>query len=218
MKNRLLAILLLLALLLAAAPATSLAASKNSGKIRGNSASISITGDGVVLNIKWDKVSGATGYEYAYNLFWNRDSKKSDYTVKSTDKTSATIRLKDYGAIDIYARAYKKVRGRKVYGEWTNGRLKRSQVDRMIVNRLKKNMKSKDLFLRAERNSVSVRAGAGDQYATVAELDRGDEARATGNFKRDDKGTWWSEVKTGVSQGTSVTGWVSRKNTNPVWY
>ena len=59
MKNRFFAILLAMALLMAALPVSGLAASSKSGKVKGNSASIAITGDGIVMNIKWDKVSGA---------------------------------------------------------------------------------------------------------------------------------------------------------------
>ena len=56
MKNRFFAILLAMALLMAALPVSGLAASSKSGKVKGNSASIAITGDGIVMNIKWDKV------------------------------------------------------------------------------------------------------------------------------------------------------------------
>lgn len=215
MKRRMIAALLTLMMLLATLPATGLAAS---GSVTGNSASLSITDKGIMLDIRWDAVSGADGYEYAYNLFWRKDCKKSDYTIVSTDKTSAAIRLKDYGDVDIYARAWKKVRGRKVYGKWTNGRLRRSQVDRMIVNRLKKTMKTRELFLKSTSRSAAVRTNPGTQYAAVAALAYGDEVRATGSFKRDENGTWWSEVTAGIDQSTIVTGWVSRKDTDPVWY
>ena len=218
MKNRFFAILLAMALLMAALPVSGLAASSKSGKVKGNSASIAITGDGIVMNIKWEKVSGAAGYEYAYNLFWKKDCKKSDYTVKSTTETGATIRLKDYGTVDIRVRAYKLARGKKVYGEWTSGRLKRSKVDKMIVKRLQKRMKTKDLFLKARSEGVQVHTGAGEQYGVIAKLSRADEVRATGSFKRDSSGTWWSQVVVSFDQNTTSKGWVSRKGTDPVWY
>ena len=218
MCKRFLAVLLVLTMILAVVPATSLAASKGTGRVTGNSAAISITDRGVMLDIKWNKVADAAGYEYAYNLFWKKGSKKSDYRIVSTDKTNASIRLKDYGTIDIYARAWKKTRGKKVYGEWTHGRMKRSQVDKMIVNRLKKTMKTKTLFLKAKSKSVAVRTQPGQQYGAVATLNKGDEVRATGSFKRDDKGTWWSKVTASIDQNTTVKGWVSRKDTDPVWY
>ena len=218
MKKRLLAIVLALVTLMAVLPTSAMAASKKNGAVKGNSVSISIGDEGVVMNIKWDQVSGATGYEYAYNLFWNQNSKKSDYTIKTTADTSATIRLKDYGTVDIRVRAYKLVRGRKVYGEWTSGRLKRSQLDKMIVKQLKKKMKTKELFIQATSKSVNVRSGAGEQYGVVARLQRLDECRATGSFKRDANGDWWSEIYMGIDQNTIITGWVSGSVTRPVWY
>jgi len=217
MRNRTLAILLALVLLLAALPVSAGAAS-GSGAVKGKSASISITGEGVSLVIKWDKVSGATGYEYSYNLFWKEGAKSSDYTVKSTEANSATIRLKDYGNIDVRVRAYRKVGGKKLYGEWAGGTVKRASVDKMIVKQLKKKMQSKDLFLKATSGTAHVRAGAGEEYGVLTTMSRPDEARATGSFKRDENGTWWSEVYASVSQNTTFTGWVSRKGTAPVWY
>lgn len=215
MMKRFLAILMALTMILAALPGTALAAS---GKVTGNRASVAITEDGVVMNIKWKKVSGAEGYEYAYNLFYSAKDKKSDWTFKTTDQTGATIRLKDYGTIDIRVRAYKTVRGKKVYGQWTTGRLKRGQVDKMVVKQLKKLMKKKDLFLRANAKNVNLRKNAGGQYEILAKMNKYDEARATGNFKRDDNGNWWSEVVYGTSQTIVVTGWVARLSTDPVWY
>ena len=132
--------------------------------------------------------------------------------------TGATIRLKDYGTVDIRVRAYKLARGKKVYGEWTSGRLKRSKVDKMIVKRLQKRMKTKDLFLKARSEGVKVHTGAGEQYGVIAKLSRADEVRATGSFKRDGSGTWWSQVVVSFDQNTTSKGWVSRKGTDAVWY
>lgn len=215
MKRRILSILLVLTMVLAVLPASALAAS---GKVKGNSASISVTNDGVMMNLKWDAVSGAEGYEYAYNLFWKESSKKDDYTIKTTTKTSASIHLGDYGTVDVRVRAYKTVKGKKVYGEWTSGKVKRASIDKLIVKQLKKRMKSKDLFLKATSGSVNVRTDAGEQYGVVAKLSKADEVRATGSFKRDSDGTWWSQVYASIDQNTTVTGWVSRKVTDPVWY
>lgn len=215
MKNRFLAIVLVMMLAMSVLPISALA---TTGKVKGNSASISITDNGVVMNLKWKKVSGAEGYEYAYNLFWKKGSKKSDYTIKSTDKTSAKIQLKDYGVIDVYVRAYKNEGNKKVYGEWTHSRLKRDKVDKLVVKQLKKRMKSKNLFLRAYSGTVNVRAGAGEQYRVIAKLSKLDEVRATGSFKRDSSGTWWSRVYVPIDQNNTVTGWVSGKATDPVWY
>lgn len=215
MKKRFLSILLVLTMVLAVLPASALAAS---GKVKGNSASISITDDGVMMNLKWNAVSGAEGYEYAYNLFWKSSSRKSDYTIKTTSKTSASIRLSDYGTVDVRVRAYKTVKGKKVYGEWTSGRVKRASVDKLIVKQLKKRMKSKALFLKATNGTVSVRTDAGERYGVVAKLSRYDEVRATGSFKRDSDGVWWSQVYASIDQNTTVKGWVSRKVTSPVWY
>lgn len=92
MKNRFFAILLVLMIAISAFPVSALA---TTGKVKGNSASISITDNGVEMNLKWKKVSGAEGYEYACNLFWKKGSKKGNYTIKFTDKTSAKILLKD---------------------------------------------------------------------------------------------------------------------------
>ena len=112
----------------------------------------------------------------------------------------------------------KVARGKKVYGEWTSGRLKRSKVDKMIVKRLQKRMKTKDLFLKARSEGVQVHTGAGEQYGVIAKLSRADEVRATGSFKRDSSGTWWSQVVVSFDQNTTSKGWVSRKGTDPVWY
>lgn len=215
MKKRFLAILLVLTMVLAVLPVQALAAS---GKVRGISAGVSVTDDGVVMNLKWKKVSGAEGYEYAYNLFWKKGSGIGNYTVKSTDKTSAKIALKDYGAVDVRVRAYRTVNGKKVYGAWSNSRLKRSKLDKLVIKQLKKRMKSKKLFLKATSGTVNVYAGAGDGYRVVSTMNRLDEARATGSFKRDGSGTWWSKIYVSLDQNHTTTGWVSRKVTDPVWY
>lgn len=212
---KILSMFLLLALL-AALPMTAFAAS-NKPKIKTSSASVSVTNDGVKLKIKWSKVSKASGYQYAYNLSWNSKSTSKDYTYKTTTGTSATLQLKNYGTIDFRVRAFRIVKGKRVYGKWSRARLKRSKVDDMVVKKLKKRMKTKKLFMRAQ-SKTAVRTNAGESYGVVAQLSRTDEVRATGKFKRDSKGTWWTQVYASIDQNTTVKGWVSRKTTEPVWY
>lgn len=214
---RIIAMALLIALL-ATLPMTAFASSKKSGTVKIKKASVSVSADGVSLNIKWKKVSKAAGYEYAYNLFYSKDCTDKDYTFKATDSTGATIRLKDYGTIDIKVRAYRVENGQKVYGKWSTARLKRSNVDKLVVKQLKKTMKKHTLFMRADSNSVEVHSDAGTGYGVVGKMNKGDECRATGKFKRDSNGTWWAQIIASIDQNTSVKGWVSRKDTDPVWY
>lgn len=217
MKRRMIAILLALTLLLAALPVSAGAAANTNMAVKGKKASVSVGDNGVWLTVKWNKVSGATGYEYAYNLFWKKSSSSSSYKVGTTNTNSAKIRLRDYGTISFRVRAYRKVGDKKVYGKWSTGKLKSGQVDKMVLKKLQQRMKSKDLFLRAKK-SLDVRADAGEKYGVVAKLNRLDEVRATGKIKRDSKGVWWAQVYASIDQNTTVKGWVSRKATDMVWY
>ena len=217
MKKRVFAILLTLALRVAALPVSAGAATARVATVKGKKAGVSITDGGIWLTVRWDKVSAADGYEYAYNLFWKKSSSSSSYKVKTTSTNSARIRLRDYGTISFRVRAFRKSGGKKIYSKWSTGRLKSSKVDQQIMKKLKQRMKSKDLFLRAKK-TVNVRSGAGEKYGAVAKLNRLDEARATGKFKRDSRGVWWAQVYAGMDQNTTVKGWVSRKVTDMVWY
>ena len=66
--------------------------------------------------LKWKKDSKASGYEIVYS--YNGKSKKVD--VKKNGTTSATIkRLKSKKTYSVKIRAYKKVDGKKIYGDYS---------------------------------------------------------------------------------------------------
>ena len=67
--------------------------------------------------IRWKKVKGASGYQIAYAV--NKKFKKKK--TKSVTKTTVTLKkLKKKKTYYIKVRAYKKIKGEKVYGKWSN--------------------------------------------------------------------------------------------------
>ena len=66
--------------------------------------------------LKWKKDSKASGYEIVYS--YNGKSKKVD--VKKNRTTSATIKkLKSKKTYSVKIRAYKKIDGKKIYGDYS---------------------------------------------------------------------------------------------------
>ena len=84
------------------------------------------------VKFTWKKVKGASGYQYRYNVFWTKDSKISDYTKKTTKKTSAKIFFQDNETIKFQVRPYKVVNGKRTYGKWTSCLLTQEEVDNML--------------------------------------------------------------------------------------
>ena len=75
---------------------------------------------GKKLNVRWKKVSGASGYELQYAT---KSNFKSGVLKKgiSSKKTSATYtKLKKGKTYYVRMRAYVKVSGKKVYGSWSS--------------------------------------------------------------------------------------------------
>ena len=67
--------------------------------------------------IRWKKVKGASGYQIAYAV--NKKFKKKK--TKNVTKTTVTLKkLKKKKTYYIKVRAYKKIKGEKVYGKWSN--------------------------------------------------------------------------------------------------
>lgn len=127
----LIAMALALALSLAM-PAFASAAAKKPAAPEIKGASAVYKKDAVGLKYTWKKVAKAKGYQVRYNLFWTEGSAESEYTKKSVKKNAATISFQDYGTVDFQVRAYKVVKGKRVYGEWSSLRLEAGQVDALI--------------------------------------------------------------------------------------
>lgn len=130
MKNsvtRLIALLLVIATMLVL-PVSASAATKV-GKTAIKSVDTYSTKDALGLKYTWSKVSGAKGYEYRYNLFANEEGAEEHYTTKTTTKTTVKIGFQDYEDVDFQVRAYKTVKGKKVYGEWDAMKLTAAKLD-----------------------------------------------------------------------------------------
>ncbi len=79
--------------------------------------SVKLTAKKKKLNVKWKKVSGATGYEVTYAT--NNKFTKNKKTVK-VKKNKVTInKLKSKKKYFVKVRAYKKVKGNVSYGKWS---------------------------------------------------------------------------------------------------
>ena len=217
MMRKTIAIILALVLVLAL-PITASAAGKKGKTVRIKGVTAYLGSSSAGLQFSWDKVSGADGYQYCYNLNWKENSKAKDYKVKTTSKTSVKFKLSNFNTVDFKVRAYAMVKGERIYGGWSSYRLTRNDVDELVLKQVRKVMKSKELFIRMNSKNVNIRSGAGDNNNVVAQYSRGDEARATGNFKRDSKGVPWIEIYVSLDQNTVTKGWVSSKVTSPVWY
>jgi hypothetical protein len=103
-------------------------AGKTLGKTKITGKTSCCTEESIGIRITWKKVSGATGYQYRYNLFWSKDSKVSDYTVKKTKKRYAKITFQDNDTIKFQVRPYKVVDGKKQYGKWTTCLMSKERV------------------------------------------------------------------------------------------
>lgn len=75
-------------------------------------------GDGQLWRIKWDSVSGASGYQVKY---YERESVyDSWYTwTKNTSDHYADIEFSSLYQFKVKVRAYKIINGKKVYGDWS---------------------------------------------------------------------------------------------------
>ena len=215
--KRIIALVLALTLLFACC-ATAGAASKKAGRTKVRGAAAVVYKDGFSLKYTWKKVSGATGYEYCYNLNQTGLSTKGDYTFATTNQTSAEIKLKAYGTVDFRVRAFTVFDGNKIYGPWAACRMKQSKVDRLIVRQVKKRMKTNNLFMKATVQTVNVRSKPAAKYDVLTQISSGDENRATGDFKRDKDGNWWIRVYASLSQTKTVKGWVISDEVQAVWY
>ncbi len=69
------------------------------------------------LNVKWKKVSGATGYEVMYAT--NNKFTKNKKTVKVKKNKVTLKRLKSKKKYYVKVRAYKKANGGTNYGKWS---------------------------------------------------------------------------------------------------
>ena len=79
--------------------------------------SVKLTAKKKKLNVKWKKVSGATGYEVMYATNNKFTKNKKTVTVK---KNKVTIKnLKPKKKYFVKVRAYKLANGRKYYGKWS---------------------------------------------------------------------------------------------------
>ncbi|SFQ49460.1 hypothetical protein SAMN02910358_02451 [Lachnospiraceae bacterium XBB1006] len=125
-NKQIICLMLLMALLLTVS--TSVMAGNTLGKVKITGKTSCSTEDASGIRITWKKVSGATGYQYRYNLFWAKDSKVSDYTVKKTKKRFAKITFQDSDTIKFQVRPYKVVDGKKQYGKWTTCVLSKERV------------------------------------------------------------------------------------------
>lgn len=82
------------------------------------------TGDGFVYKISWKKVKGASGYQVVLS------EKSSSYDrswyswKKNQTGTTAKIEFSELYGIRAKVRAYKVVKGKKIYGAWSDLRIK----------------------------------------------------------------------------------------------
>ena len=79
--------------------------------------SVKLTAKKKKLNVKWKKVSGATGYEVMYAK--NNKFTKGKKTVKVKKNKVTLKRLKSKKKYFVKVRAYKTVNGNKCYGKWS---------------------------------------------------------------------------------------------------
>ena len=137
MKNsvtRLTALLLVIATLFVL-PVSASAATKV-GKATIKSVDTYSTNDGLGLKYTWSKVSGAKGYEYRYNLFAGDEDAANNGTTRTTSKTTVKIGFQDYEDVAFQVRAYKTVKGKKVYGEWDSVKLTKKKLDVLMKEEL----------------------------------------------------------------------------------
>ncbi len=79
--------------------------------------SVKLTAKKKKLNVKWKKVSGATGYEVMYAK--NNKFTKGKKTVKVKKNKVTLKRLKSKKKYFVKVRAYKTVNGNTSYGKWS---------------------------------------------------------------------------------------------------
>ena len=79
--------------------------------------SVKLTAKKKKLNVKWKKVSGATGYEVMYAK--NNKFTKGKKTVKVKKNKITLKRLKSKKKYFVKVRAYKTVNGNTSYGKWS---------------------------------------------------------------------------------------------------
>lgn len=215
MARRMVALVLALTLAIGMGVPALAASKKTAVRFRGVSAVV--TAEGIGLEYTWRKISKADGYEYCYNANYTKKSVQKDYTLGTTQDTSAKIALKDYGTVDFRVRPYREVNGKRVYGAWRSLRKKRATVDSLVVKAIKRKMKKNNLFMKA-KVALDVHSGAGKQYKIVSTMNSADEGRATGRFKRDKSGAWWIQVYASKGQNDNTRGWVFGEEVEPVWY
>ena len=140
-KRSVLACLLAVIMIIMMVPFHTEAAVEKPGKVTITSTKgyVAKDADSVGIAFRWNTVSGAAGYQYRYNLFWNMETSKPDsFTTKTTKKTSVVIGFQDNTNVYFQIRAYKieKKNGKevKVYGKWTTRKIKEDAVASMIRN------------------------------------------------------------------------------------
>ena len=79
--------------------------------------SVKLTAKKKKLNVKWKKVSGATGYEVMYATNNKFTKNKKTVTVKKNKVTLKNLKSKKKYFVKV--RAYKLANGRKYYGKWS---------------------------------------------------------------------------------------------------
>lgn len=100
------------------------------------------------VKVRWNKVSGADGYQFRYCLFWDgAAAKPKHFSVKKTGKTYAEIFFQNHTNIYFQVRAYKNQekngKSTKLYGSWATGKLMADAVDTLVSGVLPE--KAKDI-------------------------------------------------------------------------
>ena len=77
---------------------------------------LKVKSKGRKLNVSWKKTSSADGYTVQYKL----QNAKKFKTLKTTTKNKVkSKKLKKGKKYQVRVRTYKKLAGKKVYGQWT---------------------------------------------------------------------------------------------------
>ena len=84
-------------------------------------------GDGVRYQITWKKVKGAAGYQV--KIYEKEDPSEKEWYARTqfTKKTKAYTEFSSLYALKGKVRAYKVIKGKKVYGKW-------SKIVKKIIN------------------------------------------------------------------------------------